>query len=213
MRLTKHKKEDEIRGLFFVLKGQYSKNRGMDSYDPDSDQCKDHYILLDNKVFNTIASGNTLEKVLGSLEVAIKKYKTQDRYFKMLDTYTNEDYYRVHYQGLPPYTPEESDKILNEGRRCRVSLAMKRHYQEAYELYGDYFREECKEVEDRVYDGITFQTPLERSRRLMKGKPTLSTKKSEETPKKHLRGLSKKKGEPKVKKGLVRKPVGKLSIQ
>ena len=217
MRLTKHKKEDEIRDLFFIVKGQYNRNYGVESFDPDSDHCKQHYMLMDNKCFNVVASGSSLKDVLKSLEKKKKKYKTKDRYFKMLDTYTTEDYYRVTYKGLPPYTEKQLNDLIGEGRRCRVSPPMKQLYKDVYDLYGDYFREECEEVENRAYESVSFQTPLERSRKLMRNKSTLTPKKDKETPNKHLTGLSKKKEEtlkrPTMKKGLVRKPMQKLSMQ
>lgn len=167
MILKKMKNEETLKGLFFVVKGQYHSEDGVESHNPDSPLCSEWYVLMDNVVFNTVACGSSLTKILGSLENTLRKYKTRKDYFKMLDTFTTEDYYRTTYEGLPPYT-ELQLKNLRSGRRTRVSQPMKELYREVFNTYGDYYSEEVQEVEEEVYNSTQFQTPLERSKKLQK---------------------------------------------
>lgn len=170
MLLKKLSSEETLKDLFFIVKGQYHSEDGIESHNPDNPECSEWYVLMDNIVFNTVACGSSLTKVLGSLENTLRKYKTRKRYFKMLDKYTTEDYYRVHYEGLPPYT-EVQLKELRNGRRTKVSTPMKQLYKEVYTAYGDYFSEEVEEIEEMVYNSTQFQTPLERNKKLQKRKP------------------------------------------
>lgn len=167
MILKKMKNEETLKGLFFIVKGQYHSEDGVESHNPDGPLCSEWYVLMDNVVFNTVACGSSLTKILRSLENTLRKYKTRKDYFKMLDAFTTEDYYRTTYEGLPPYT-ELQLKNLRSGRRTRVSQPMKELYREVFNTYGDYYSEEVHEVEEKVYNSTQFQTPLERSKKLQK---------------------------------------------
>lgn len=160
---------EDLRGFFFIVKGQFTPSKGISSYDPESEGCREHYMLMDCVVFNTIACGPSLEKIKKSLVCAVRKYGSRREYFRRLHEYTTEDYYRVNYEGKPPYTEKDINDLTGKGRRCRVSPKMKNMFSEVYREYGDYFNDIIEECEDEGYSSARFLSPYEKGKK-SKGK-------------------------------------------
>lgn len=202
-----------MRGLFFVVKGQYRKGvepsfhnvaRGdlsyIGGYDPTSPHTEEWYMVLDTKTYYCIACGGDLNKVLRGVYNTIKKSKgVAKNYFKKVSQVTSDDYYEVTYLGRRPLTPEERTKKA-VGRCPRVSPATRYVYEKVYEVYGEHFRDLVEEMEDLAYKDIKEDTPLNKSRKLVsKHKKTLElTPKKKETYTPPLKKLVR----PKVRLGI-----------
>lgn len=161
----------DMRGLFYIVKGQYKPNKrdtlNTEGYEPDNPSTVEWYQLRDCKTHHCIACGSNFNKVLKGVYTAITKYKGAKVYFKYVDDTTTEDYYRTHYLGKPPYTPEERTKRGEDGRSARVSPEMKVLFNRVYEDYGDYYREYIIEMEDEAYKYLASQTPIGKTKKLL----------------------------------------------
>ena len=187
----------DMRGLFFVIKGQYRKGvepsfhntaRGdvsyIGGYDPTSPHTEEWYMVLDSKTYYCISCGGDLNRVLRGVYNTIRKCKgVAKKYFRSVSQVTSDDYYEVTYLGRRPLTPEERMKKA-VGKCPRVSPMMRCVYEKVYEEYGDHFRDLIEEVEDLAYKDIKEDTPLNKSRKIMsKHKKTLVIEpKKEVTP-------------------------------
>ena len=206
---------DDMRGLFFVVKGQYRKHSGdkfvnsvngdtyyIGGYDPFSDGTEEWYMLMDKKTYHCVWCGRDLNKVLKGVYTLIKKHKGEaKRYFKSVSDTTSEDYYEVHYLGHRPLS--DGDRAKKAIGRCpRVSPVMKCLWEKVYEEFGDYYDEEVREMEDLAYTELKEENPVNKSRKLVsKNKPTHSVE--IETPKKGvMEEMKPKKITPKVKLGI-----------
>lgn len=178
-----------MRGLFFVVKGQYRKGvepsfhnvaRGdlsyIGGYDPTSPHTEEWYMVLDTKTYYCIACGGDLNKVLRGVYNTIKKSKgVAKNYFKKVSQVTSDDYYEVTYLGRRPLTPEERTKKA-VGRCPRVSPTTRYVYEKVYEVYGEHFRDLVEEMEDLAYTNLVEETPLKKNRKLVsKHKKVLET--------------------------------------
>lgn len=164
-------KKEDMRGLFFIVKGQYKTDNSKDGvcvsgYDPEDPNTKEWYMLVDNVTFRCFACGSDLNKVIGGVSRVIFKFKTRERYFKHVCKVTSEDYYEVHYRGRRPLTHDEIVKKA-EGKCPRVSPAMKALYSKIYSCYGDYYSDLVKVEEDKAYKELKEQTPFHKSKKLM----------------------------------------------
>lgn len=180
----------DLKGLFFIVKGQYQKDNDpsgvcISGYDPDNKNTNEWYQLKDRITFHTIACGGNLEKVLKGVYTTIKKFKTQERYFRYVCKITAEDYYSVHYKGKTPKTSEEIVKTT-EGRSSRVSPVMKELYKKVFDTYGDYYEEEISVWEDKAYEDLKGDTLFSQSKKLVRRTKLVETPK-EETSKKTLK--------------------------
>lgn len=190
---------DTMKGLFFIVKGQYKKGvkpsfhnkvtnetSYIGGYDPSDDTTSEWYMLMDSKTFHCIACGSDFNKVLKGVYNVITKHKgSAKRYFKHVSSITSDDYYETHYLGKRPLTHDQRVKKA-EGRCPRVSPTMMELYKHIYEEFGDYFSEEIEEMEDIAYDELKEEKLHNKSKRLMsKVKPkSVKTKTPVETPKK-----------------------------
>lgn len=164
--------KEDMRGLFFIVKGQYQKDNSEDGvcisgYDPYAPNTTEWYMLMDNVTYYCIACGSDLKKVLGGVKRAITKHKTRERYFKFVCEVTSEDYYETHYLGHAPLTPEQRANKM-EGRCPRVSPAMKTLYGKIYDHYGDFFSDLIEAEEYTAYEALKGQTPFKKSKKLVK---------------------------------------------
>lgn len=199
---------EDMRGLFFIVKGQYVKDNSEDGvcisgYDPCAPDTTEWYMLLDNVTFYTYACGCDLNKVVKGVRTAITKFKTKQAYFKHVCTVTNEDYYETHYQGEAPLTPEQLSAKM-EGRCPRVSPAMKALYSKVYNTYGDFFADVVEEQEDLAYEDLRGKNPFNRSKKLVR-----KTKPLENTSGKTLKKTLPKKVKSLPKKAEEKTPVAK----
>ena len=192
---------DNMKGLFFIVKGQYSKGvepsfvnkvtndtNYIGGYDPYNDNTSEWYMLLDCKTFNCVSCGSDFNKVLKGVYNVIKKYRGVARnYFKHVSSVTSDDYYETHYLGKSPLTHDQRVKKA-EGRCPRVSPAMRELYQHIYDEFGDYYEEEVREMEERAYSELTEDTPLKKAKKLMSRTKTQTPPKTPvETPKKEMK--------------------------
>ena len=175
MKLNK-KQEEDLRGVFFIVKGQYRRNCGQSfvnsatgdvnhigGYDPSGDETVEWYMVLDNITFNCVCSGSDLDRAIKAVCNVIKRYRTKARYLKDL-------------KGRDP--------------RNNVSKPMRCLYEEIYNTYGDFYSDYIEEQEDLAYGDITFKTPLQRTKDIKKKTtvrklvtPTVTEKKDAEVTK------------------------------
>lgn len=209
--------QDDMRGLFFIVKGQYKKGvepsfmnkvsgsvTHIGGYDPYSKDTEEWYMVLDNKTFNCISCGSDFNKVLKAVYTVIKKYKgVAKRYFKYVSDTTSDDYYETHYLGKSPLTHDQRVKKA-EGRCPRVSPAMRCLYEQIFSEYGDYFEDEIQEMEDLAYSELREDKPIHKTKKLM-AKTKTHNKLVKTTPKEeqHIEVTTPKKlAKPKVKLGV-----------
>lgn len=146
-------KEDTMRGLFFIIKGQYQRDyRNKDNhtlgYDPFNSDTSEWYMVLDNKTFTCVSCGSDLQKVLQSLFKVIKRYRGEAyRYFKQV-----------------------SESV------SKVSPSTRNIYHQVFNEFGDYYEDEVREMEDLAYEELKQERPVFKSRKLMeKRKESLHT--------------------------------------
>ena len=179
---------EDMRGLFFIVKGQYA--RGVEpsfvsvtgnvnhigGYDPHSEDTQEWYMLLDSKTFNCMMCGNDFNKVLKGVYNIIKKHKgSAERYFKLL-------------------------KKANDGKGFSQSPTMRCLYEHIYEEYGDYYSDEIKEMEDLAYSELVEEKPFNKSKKLVsKHKKTMEVLEKGEV---RIDTSTLKKVKPKVKLGV-----------
>lgn len=151
-----------MKGLFFIVKGQYRKDTSprvtnedgktysLGGYDPECEDTVEHYQLMDNITFKCLSCG-TLNDVLKSLERIVKRHKGKvEHYLK----------------GVKKLAPVSHSELFIR--------------QHVYEEYGDYYEYEVSEVVDRVLKGLVNQN-YKRAKRLVK---TIKTPNSEDRVKK-----------------------------
>lgn len=212
-----------MRGLFFIIKGQYRKGvepsflnkvtnetNYIGGYDPYSDTTEEWYMCFDSKTFQCTACGGDLNKVVKGVYTQIKKYKDLKHYLRHVSQVTSDDTYEVKYLGHKPLTPEQRSKKA-EGRCPRVSPPMRCLYENIYKEYGDYFCDEVREMEDLAYNELREDKPFRKTQKLVrKNNLKKSVEMVEDTPKKTLKKI-----EEETPKKLVKsiKPKVKLGIK
>lgn len=210
---------DDMRGLFFVVKGQYAKGvqpsfvnkvsgdvTFIGGYDPFSEDTSNWYMLMDCKTFHCVSCGSDLDKVLKAVHTVIKKYKGSARnYFKHVSEVTSDDYYEVTYLGRSPLTHDQR-VAKAEGRCPRVSPVMRCLYEKVYEEYGDYYEDEVREMEDLAYSELVEERPINKTRKLVsKNKPKGLVKTTPKEEKVLDTSQPKRLVKPKVKIGLKKR--------
>lgn len=158
---------ESLRGVFYIVRGGHRKDKAprffnevsenyswIGGYDPEDTTNQEWYMLMDNVLFMCQAASSDINVVLKAAERCITKYKTKENYIEVMRSL---DAYR--YQ----------------------SATQKRLEQEVYKHYGDYFRPELEEVEERAYAFLKENTPVMKARRRFKPR-VVSTPKEEETP-------------------------------
>lgn len=158
-----------MRGLFFVIKGQYRRDKSGDDtigYDPFNPDTSEWYMLVDNKTFTCVSCGSDLKKVLQGVYKSIKRHKGDaNKYFRQVAMLSS-----------------------------KVSIPTQEVYKRVYREFGDYFEDEVREMEDLAYEDLKMAQPIFKSKRVMEeGKKHLSKvtttpvkKKVLETPSKTL---------------------------
>lgn len=209
---------EDMRGLFFIIKGQYRKGvepsflnkvsnetSYIGGYDPHSDTTEEWYMCFDSKTFQCTACGGDLKKVAHSVYTMIKKYKDLKHYLRHVSLVTSDDTYEVEYLGHRPLTPEQRSKKA-EGRCPRTSPIMRCLYENIYSEYGDYFNDLVEEMEDLAYSELKEDKPIRKTQKLVSkhkkslvkmDTPAPVKKEVDTTPKKLV-----KKNKPKVKLGI-----------
>ena len=159
----------DMRGLFFIQKGQYSKSgtcvtvkdggeyeeRYVGGYDPNAEGTVSHYCVMDKITFHTVYGGSSLEKALECLEKVIINYgNNPERYFEAVSESTNEDFYYRHFQGLPGFSDATAKKRVEDGRSWKSSIHTKRTGYAVYKLYGRFFEDVVYDTEERAVQKI-----------------------------------------------------------
>lgn len=171
---------DDMRNLFFIMKGQYRKGVApsfvnkvsnevswVGGYDPNSDDTEEWYQALDCKTYHCVACGSDLDRVLkGVYNTIVTHGGVTKRYFKHVSDTTSDDYYEVHYLGKAPLTHEQRVKKA-EGRCPRVSPVMRCLYEQVFSEYGEHFREDIKVMEEKAYDTIEERRPHNKTKKLV----------------------------------------------
>lgn len=171
---------DTMRGLFFVMKGQYRKKEGVSytntisgevmhlgGYNPSFPTTPQWYQVMDRNTFHTVACGSSLQQCMESLKNCIIRHKGDaKRFYRYVSNVTSEDYYETHYLGNPPLSPEERVKKA-EGRCPRTSPLMKDLYSQVLTLYGDYFSDQVECAEEEAYKYLKENTDVSKSRKVL----------------------------------------------
>lgn len=131
---------EDMRGLFYIVKGQYRKNKGekffnevsqdynyIGGYSPEDTTNEEWYMLVDSETFTTLACGSDIHKIVKCAGKYIRKYKTKDNYLKMLRS--------LEYSQSP-------------------SPIHKRLQEEVYRHYGDYYEDLIEKEVDEVYEEV-----------------------------------------------------------
>lgn len=135
-------KEESMRGLFFIIKGQYKPNKRGDNtlgYDPFNTETPEWYMLVDSRTFTCISCGGDLQKVLQCVYKSIRRHKgVAERYFKQVSMSC-----------------------------AKSSPATKEIYKEVYNDFGYYYRDLVIEMEDLAYEDLKQEKPVFKSRKLI----------------------------------------------
>lgn len=159
---------ESLRGVFYIIRGSYRKDKAprffndvsesynwLGGYDPEDNTNEEWYMLMDNVLFMCQAASSDIEKVLAVAERCITKYKTKERYIevmKSLDIY--------HYQSP-------------------IHLRLEK---ELYAHYGDYYRPELEEVEERAYTTVRQGSPVLKARSRFKPRKVVIETETPATP-------------------------------
>lgn len=185
--------EESLRGLFYIVKGQYRKKAPtfvnkvtgdvsyIGGYDPDDEETVEWYRVMDNITHHCVYCGSDLDSAVECVERMIKHHKTRKHYFHYVCRVTSEDYYETHYLGRTPLTPEQRSKKA-EGRCPRVSPIQKALEDEVFNEYGDYFSALIEEAEDSAYRAIKEDKPFNKGMKRHKKLTKAVSVPEEETP-------------------------------
>ena len=164
-------KEESLKDVFVVIKGQYRKdphNKSDDidicGYDPEDPNTKEWYQAMDKECCYTVCCSSDLDVVLRGLENVMKRYQTKKNYYKHLYDTTTEDYYRTHYLHKDPLTPHQRENRAL-GRCPRVPVKMKELYHKVIQCYGDYYSIEVSHAEKSALKYLADNTPSKRMKR------------------------------------------------
>lgn len=207
------KKGDDMRGLFFIVKGQYKKlapkvvNRvtGNDvflgGFNPEDQNTVEWYMLMDRKTFRCCVCSTDINKCLEGVKNIIIRYKGVGKeYFKHISKTTSDDYYEVHYLGHKPLTHMEREK-KGKNKYPRVSPIMRCVYEEVDTRWGHHFDDLISAKEEEAYEVLKGEKPVFKSRKLMSKHKTHSVE-VVETPKEVIDTTTPKKVKAKAKLGV-----------
>ena len=144
--------KEEMRGLFYIVKGHYRKNVGdsftnsendsvmyLGGYDPYENNTPEWYMLMDCNTHQCLSCGSDYEKVLRGVYNVIRRNKgVMKKYLK--------------YRTQAP----------------KISPVMENLYEHLYEEFGDYFNDDIREMEDLAYYDLQEDKPFRRAKKLVK---------------------------------------------
>ena len=180
---------EDMRGLFFIVKGQYEKgvkpsfiNEVSDNesfiggYDPENKNTSEYYRLMDRKTYTTLCCSGDLNTVLKSVYKYIKKFKGNiNNYLSFIKNME---------------TPMPSPIM-----RCM--------YEHIDNLFGDYFSDEVRKMEDLAFNELHEEKTVIKSRKLVSKHKKEVEKVDIETPQRGvLNTTTPKKVKPKVVLGI-----------
>lgn len=141
------KKEDSLRGIFYITKGQYFPTKksaedrvSIQCYNPEDENTVEWYRVIDRKTRRCIYASSDYNKALNRLHDIIFKYRTYSKYSEvMCDSFS---------------TP--------------ISSAQKRLEESIDRAYGDYYSDDIGCVEEETYIEVSEDTLLNRARKRVK---------------------------------------------
>lgn len=144
-------KDESMRGLFFIIKGQHKPDKrggNTSGYDPYNTETPEWYMLLDNRTFTCISCGSDLDSVLRGVCKSIKRHKgSVNKYLKQVS------------ESCSKSSPSTKDI-----------------YREVFEEFGDFYKDEIIEMEDLAYEELKQDKPIFKSKKLVeKHREHLST--------------------------------------
>ena len=154
---------EDMRGLFFIQKGQYRKSglcvtvkdgheyeeRYLGGYNPNGPDTDGHYCVMDRITFHSIYGGSSLNAALDCLTRCIVNYHNDpELYFRDICEVTNEDFYTRHYENGTYYSETVLKKKSEDGKSWRTSPHMKRLGYAVSKIYGDFFSDEIQKAEE-----------------------------------------------------------------
>lgn len=144
---------EDMRGLFFIVQGQYRRNlepvfqnpvsesvNWCGGYDPTSPSTEKWYMLFDWPTLTCHCASSDLDYVLGGVGRIITKYKTKERLITAL-------------KNLSFGVSSKSTKVLDE---------------HLGHLYGHHFAALIREQEDLAYEQVREQDPIVKARKKLK---------------------------------------------
>lgn len=154
---------DDLRGMFFIVKGQYekgvvpsviSKVTGgevfLGGYDPSNDNTAEWYMALDKVTYHCICCSGDFEMIKRGIVNAITRYKTKENYLMQLKM---------------------------RGEYEDVSKPMRFVYDMVYSYYGNYYSEVVSDLEEEAYSSSLSHTGNTLKRSLLKKSAPKSIKK------------------------------------
>lgn len=187
MGLKKIKKEDHapvnsMKGLFVIVKGQYSKtapavtcrdgeDRFIGGYNPADEHTSEWYQLMDRVTFQTISCGSSIDQLINRLTKTIVYFNNdKDRYLSRFNTTYEDDTGRL-------------------SKRVTVSPITRMMLEKVVEFYGDYFDDIISDAEEKAFKELA-QKPKKTVKKIavVKDTPTPKNtiKMTKESPKKTL---------------------------
>lgn len=140
--------KEDLRGIFFIVKGQYRKKdpimvfKGNEyyigGYDPEDEETKEWYRVIDREAGICIHAGVSLEKALQAIRREILRSKNLRTYLKNMREYTRNN---------------TSTMFLD---RC------------VDEEYGYYYRNKVELVEEEAYAFLRDNTSVKKAKRRFK---------------------------------------------
>lgn len=176
-----HGVHDDMKGLFFIIKGKHAWKREpsyvnrvsndvthIGGYNPNSPSTEEWYQVLDRVCYHSIYCGSDLDKALTAIKKRIVAHKgVAKNYFREVSKYTSDDYYEVHYLGHTPLSLEGRTKKC-EGRCPRTSPIMADMYCTIDKMWGNFHIEEVWRMEEEAYKELEDTKPVNRSKKIMK---------------------------------------------
>ena len=141
---------EDLRGQFFIVKGQFLKTTPIEigddtvfvgGYDPYNTDTKEWYQLVYRPLYTCVACGKDLDLVLQGGEHFMKTFKGQR---KKVD--------------------KHFEHLRLEGH---LTTAMSKVFSVVDDLFGDYFENEVCDMEDHVYNTMVCETPIKKAQKLM----------------------------------------------
>lgn len=155
---------EELYDTFFVIKGQFSSQKYspknvtsdtseicIDGFNPSDPNCSNWFQIRDRNSFFCIYCGSDLKRGLEVLENNVRRLKTKHNYYKMVAKLTNDDYYRINYLGLKPFS---EDQLLKNviGKCPRTSPSMSKLFAQIYFSFSTHFYDDVEFAVRKGYE-------------------------------------------------------------
>lgn len=158
-----------MRGLFVIVKGQYSKtapavecrdgeSRFIGGYDPANKDTTEWYQLMDRVTFETISCGSSLKQMTNRLTKTIVLFNND------MDAY------------LSHFNNTYEDDAGKVSRRVTVSPITRMMMEKVMDLYGDYYDDLIEEAEELAIKELANNKPKKTVKKTAEEVPSKSKK-------------------------------------